>query len=254
MIQKRIKQKKFHFLANQLGGAVVVKPPLSDLKTLTQLPGQQSQQLHNFTCHSCKHKCADIWRLLEHVFQAHGFRISDESLPNFDYATNATTSNTTSVTPFSSGVIQNTTTTQKHQQRLKNTIFLSAGRRNLSCSTPSKKELEEEEVEQAEEEEELLSTTSPANNVNQLLTQQQELLQQQQQPAPQMPSLQYGSLLNSILTPPQSAAGIHDYNTTTAMNQHSTTSTPSDNSNSVVAVNNMILNRLATARNRFNCT
>ena len=38
-----------------------------------------------FTCHSCKYKSADIWALLEHVFVAHGFRISDENLPNFSY-------------------------------------------------------------------------------------------------------------------------------------------------------------------------
>ncbi|CAK5062364.1 unnamed protein product [Meloidogyne enterolobii] len=38
-----------------------------------------------FTCHSCKQKCPQIWALLEHVFTAHGFRISDEHLPNFCY-------------------------------------------------------------------------------------------------------------------------------------------------------------------------
>uniref|UniRef100_A0A914N907 C2H2-type domain-containing protein n=1 Tax=Meloidogyne incognita TaxID=6306 RepID=A0A914N907_MELIC len=38
-----------------------------------------------FTCHSCKQKCPKIWALLEHVFTAHGFRISDEHLPNFCY-------------------------------------------------------------------------------------------------------------------------------------------------------------------------
>ncbi|KAI1702919.1 zinc finger protein [Ditylenchus destructor] len=37
------------------------------------------------TCHSCKHKCRDIWGLLEHVFVAHGVRLSDENLPGFDY-------------------------------------------------------------------------------------------------------------------------------------------------------------------------
>nr|CAD2168545.1 unnamed protein product [Meloidogyne enterolobii] len=38
-----------------------------------------------FTCHSCKQKCPQIWALLEHVFTAHGFRISDEHLTNFCY-------------------------------------------------------------------------------------------------------------------------------------------------------------------------
>lgn len=38
-----------------------------------------------FTCHSCKHKASNIWTLLEHVYVAHGFRISDENLPNFIY-------------------------------------------------------------------------------------------------------------------------------------------------------------------------
>lgn len=38
-----------------------------------------------FTCHSCKQKCPQIWSLLEHVFTAHGFRLSDEDLPNFRY-------------------------------------------------------------------------------------------------------------------------------------------------------------------------
>ena len=38
-----------------------------------------------FTCHFCKKKCPQIWALLEHVFTAHGVRITDEYLPNFCY-------------------------------------------------------------------------------------------------------------------------------------------------------------------------
>jgi hypothetical protein len=44
-----------------------------------------TDELGPFTCHSCKQKCPQIWSLLEHVFTAHGFRISDEDLPNFAY-------------------------------------------------------------------------------------------------------------------------------------------------------------------------
>uniref|UniRef100_A0A915CPM4 C2H2-type domain-containing protein n=1 Tax=Ditylenchus dipsaci TaxID=166011 RepID=A0A915CPM4_9BILA len=50
-----------------------------------------------FTCHSCKQKCSDIWGLLEHVFMAHGFRISDENLPHFNYPTSTPTATATGV-------------------------------------------------------------------------------------------------------------------------------------------------------------
>lgn len=46
---------------------------------------EATDELGPFTCHSCKQKCPQIWSLLEHVFTAHGFRISDEDLPNFAY-------------------------------------------------------------------------------------------------------------------------------------------------------------------------
>lgn len=42
---------------------------------------------NTLTCHSCKQKCVDIWFLLEHVFVVHGFRLSDENLPTFNYST-----------------------------------------------------------------------------------------------------------------------------------------------------------------------
>lgn len=41
------------------------------------------------TCHSCKQKCANIWDLLEHVFVAHGLRISEENLPEFEFPSNS---------------------------------------------------------------------------------------------------------------------------------------------------------------------
>jgi len=37
------------------------------------------------TCHSCKHKTSDVWSLLHHVFEAHGLRVSEENLPNFEF-------------------------------------------------------------------------------------------------------------------------------------------------------------------------
>ena len=38
------------------------------------------------TCHSCKRKCADVWALLQHVYVAHGLRVSEEDLPAFAFA------------------------------------------------------------------------------------------------------------------------------------------------------------------------
>lgn len=40
------------------------------------------------TCHSCKHKCNDVYSLLQHVFVAHGLRVSEEDLPNFAFNEN----------------------------------------------------------------------------------------------------------------------------------------------------------------------
>lgn len=42
------------------------------------------------TCHSCKHKCNDVWVLLQHVYLAHGLRVTEEDLPNFNFNENQT--------------------------------------------------------------------------------------------------------------------------------------------------------------------
>uniref|UniRef100_A0AC34GTX1 C2H2-type domain-containing protein n=1 Tax=Panagrolaimus sp. ES5 TaxID=591445 RepID=A0AC34GTX1_9BILA len=37
------------------------------------------------TCHLCKLKSSNVWELLQHVFVAHGLRVSEENIPGFEY-------------------------------------------------------------------------------------------------------------------------------------------------------------------------
>lgn len=50
---------------------------------------EKAYESARLTCHSCKQKCANIWDLLQHVFVAHGLRISEENLPDFEFPSNS---------------------------------------------------------------------------------------------------------------------------------------------------------------------
>ncbi|KAI6189747.1 B-cell lymphoma/leukemia 11B [Aphelenchoides bicaudatus] len=64
------------------------------------------------TCASCKQKCTDIWSLLQHVFVAHGLRVSEEDLPNFAFGENQAKSEQ-SATHRNQPVLTSTPTTFK---------------------------------------------------------------------------------------------------------------------------------------------
>uniref|UniRef100_A0A7E4ZQA6 C2H2-type domain-containing protein n=1 Tax=Panagrellus redivivus TaxID=6233 RepID=A0A7E4ZQA6_PANRE len=59
----------------------------SDIATsrINETDRKAAASLGEITCHSCKRKCTDVWQLLEHVFRAHGLRVTEENLPTFDF-------------------------------------------------------------------------------------------------------------------------------------------------------------------------
>lgn len=169
-------------------------------------------------------KCANIWRLLEHVFLAHGFRLSDEALPNFEYPKSVTQNQVNLPINLPSSNVNSFIANNIKKQLIKN---IENGQHNNSNSTllnevnkhkSAKKEFDEKTI--------LINqNNTKAEKAAQILFDQQQ--QNQSQPL--------SHLLNSLLTSPQ----IHQIQ--------------QQNSQQGTTVNNNVLVNTFAVKNRLNC-
>lgn len=92
-----------------------------------------------FTCHSCKQKCPQIWALLEHVFTAHGFRLSDEHLPGFSYPSSGSESQQKAPRLMEAPRQTTTATTTMESSRQRPQKLLNAGEEQAKAGTQQAK-------------------------------------------------------------------------------------------------------------------
>lgn len=169
----------------------------------------------HYTCHSCKLKCLDIWRLLEHVYFGHGFRISDEALPNFDYPIKNGSTKINNNNSSSSPSLTTTKLNNNKQQQFNNKIVVVKNNNDNETTYKQQMLLSDETTK---------TTTTmliDPNNTTTVGAAARVLLEQQNR--------SFGSLLNSLISSPTQ-----------------------QQNNSNCSVSNALMSGLA-ARNRINC-